>query len=181
MSKNFFSAQGLSRRKAILIGVLAIVLISVIVVQITPGPPPVTARKTKKRSTAPPAETLANRQGLPAADLAAVQATWPEYSLESTLAYNPFRPPDWLAPSEQNGREVGAASADDTQQGTLPTDLQLLAELQASGVSLVMITDDERVAWVGPRALRVGDNIGGFVVQEINTNGVILAQDDPPK
>ncbi len=43
-----------------------------------------------------------------------------------------------------------------------------------------MIAGDQRVAHIGERKIHEGDLIGGFVVQEINTNGVVLVEQPTP-
>jgi len=188
--KKFLSTAGFNMKKLVLIGVLAVILIAVIAFQLA-GSSSTTARATankgKQRNPGnPPANTPATpptRQPQPNRSNQAAQTSqpenttrrsWPSYALESVLAHDPFAAPGWTRTSEEIDAAVAAPTTDSEVETVVNTDAILLAELKTQGVSMVMITEGKKVAKVGDKELREGDKIGGFVVKEINRQGVVL-------
>ena len=53
---------------------------------------------------------------------------------------------------------------------------ELLHNLRKRGVDIVLISDETRAVMVGSRTLRVGDVLDGFIIAEINNDGIVLAE-----
>jgi len=202
------SSAGVSRGKLALIAVLAVILVTVIVMQIpgsgtapqntarrqprTPKRQPVTSVKPVQQRRAPrPAP--AGRVALPVIPRRTVVTSVPpgessepgeivsataapDNPLKAVLSYDPFAPPE-IAQSAGEIKPIKAGAVDDRENSPTSTnDAALLEELRTVGVSLVIIHGDERIARMGPRVLRVGDELGGLIVEEINSEGVVLVE-----
>lgn len=185
--KKFLSTAGFNTKKLILIGVLGVILVSVIGFQMAgsstpsqptaksgrqrnPGNPPRNSKPTARKPQ--PKRPKPASQSPQSANL--TQRSWPSYALKSVLAHDPFAAPSWTRTSEEIDAAPAAPTTDPTDETVVNGDAVLLSEMQTQGVSMVMITADKRIAKIGDKELREGDKIGGFVVKEINRQGVVL-------
>lgn len=193
--RTFVQKIGLTRGKAMLIALLAVVLVGVIYVQIArfsdgdivaasadapeyrpPGPP---------RTALPIAQAAAD---VPAASThtatAAVfdQAKWAPPELAAVTAFDPFalpamfpQPPTEGAPPLADGAEPGATAAR-VESAALADAVEALrmelTALQERGVHVIVRDGDRYVALIGDRTVHVGDEINGFTVTAIEPDGV---------
>jgi hypothetical protein len=195
---------GLTRGKAILIGVLAVALLGVIVVQYRRfsggGPPQVAASATPRRaSKARPArpDTAATKQpaaapnpegGADAALREFDQVKWKSSTLAEVIAYDPFalpgafpQPPKFVGP---DGADTGQAlTAEEQAQQIVDALAELrmqLEELKQRGVHVILGKDGQYVATIGDQRIQVGDDINGFTVTEIDPkSGVHVEWKEP--
>lgn len=181
--RTLMAKTGATPAKLALIGVLAVVLIGVIAMQFSGSSSQPHNRPPRANGAARAAKPAAVRrttaeQAAPATE--SKQTSWPEHPLQTVLVHDPFGPPAWSrAPGELDAVDVVDA-ADASERASLEADRQILERLKTSGVSMVMISDGSRVARVGDLELREGDRIGGCVVREITTDGVVLFEDVRP-
>ena len=183
MSKpKFLSSAGVTPVKLVLIGVLAVVLLLVIVLQIPPSsstastePTPSNDGPTRRNHSKPQNPTLQSE-----APVTPVRRAWPEFSLQTVLAHDPFAPPAWTQLSTDLDDPNDDDTTDGNQQGTAMSNRQILHDLHANGVDMVMISNGDRLARIGQWELREGDRIGGFVVHQINADGVVLVEQEAP-
>jgi hypothetical protein len=182
---------GATPGKLVLIGVLAVVFVVVVGVQLWPSSAAATTAmkadadagsedspRSKGRSTAPARKANAADQ-----PLTSTQPDWQAWTappLQTVLAHDPFVPFHPMVASKQTDETAVAETSDTEDEMTNTLDRQLLADLQTDGVSMVMITARERLAKVGDRDLRIGDNVGGYIVQDINMDGVVLVENAVP-
>ena len=186
MSKSgFLASAGVTPAKLALIGVLAIVLIAVVVIQIPWSSPQATTgandrqqRQPNRSPRNPPKPEDSNRKT--ESPVKPTTIRWPEIPLQSILAHDPFAAPAWTRNQSGMDSASGDRSTDANREGNASSNRQLLLDLHSAGVSLVMISRHDRVARIGEMELREGDRIGGLVVQEINTNGVVLVEPQAP-
>jgi len=182
---------GATPGKLILIGVLAVVFVAVVGMQLWPSSPPAAAERDSEEKASSEDSTSRKERSAHAAgekDVAdqpstSTQPAWQAWAappLQTVLAHDPFAPFHPMDASEQTDETAVAEPSDTEDEVTSILDRQLLAELQTDGVSLVMITAQERLAKVGDRDLRIGDNVGGYIVQEINMDGVVLVENAVP-
>ncbi|MGI9456127.1 MAG: hypothetical protein ACR2NU_06160, partial [Aeoliella sp.] len=117
--------------------------------------------------TSPRQSAKLKRGGLSALDNS---EPWPVADVNSVVAHDPFLPPYWagvsLPPSE-----LPSTPAKDVAK----TSNAALEKLVASGTTVVVIVDGERLALVGDRQIRVGDRLDGFMVTAITESGVVLS------
>ena len=181
-NKKFISTAGVTPAKLILIGVLAVILIGVIVYQLsdsTPAPQSAQSEDRGQSGESKPAQSPTNPSAPAMTATSAsnsAQRAWPVRPLENVLAYDPFAPPLWTGLRGELDGADDVSTADGTEDVSQAAKWQLLADLQTQGVSLVMISGGDRLAKIGETELREGDLVGGFVVQEINANGVVLVE-----
>jgi hypothetical protein len=188
---------GLTRGKAVLIAVLAVVLVVVMYIQFgrsngagsdeavafaprrPPGVPPVTAAK-------PNAET-ANTTTSPASEsetVAMIDVTrWKSPKLTDVVAHDPFALPVTFPqpakvvfdPSMTDSPDVEVASAADKAKQLADAVEQLqrqLDGLKQRGVQVIVRERDQYAAMIGDRMVHVGDEIDGFVITAIRPDGV---------
>lgn len=193
---------GLTRGKAMLIGVLAVVLIGVLYLQYGSsdsglGSEPVAyAPRRQPVQPANPAPTpAASRTPTPSAketpadsspELAAAvivdETRWKSPELADVIVYDPFAlpaafpQPKVVAGSAASGADglIAAAAADDAQQlaDAVEQLRRQLEELKQSGVHIIVRERNQFVAMIGDRMVHVGDEIKGFTVTEIDPKGV---------
>ena len=184
-ARKFLSVAGVTPAKLVLIGVLAVVLLVVIVLQLPKSRSSAQPQRPAARNPAAdeaPSRNPTNPQDSneqPARAEKPTPVAWPEPSLRAVLAHDPFAPPDWTRPPGELGNLASDSATDGNQHGSSAS-RQLLAELHSTGVSLVMISGKDRRARIGQMEVREGDQIGGFVVQEINSDGVVLIEHQAP-
>ncbi len=189
---------GLTRGKAILIGVLAVVLIGVVYLQyqrygdvstVAPaantrpaGRRPPRASITKLEMTQPEFDTATQT-----AFLDFDQAKWQAPELPKVIAYDPFAVPDaFPQPARVVGTALQAGDPSNTaailakQRADELEALQTqLADLQQRGVHVVFRRDSQWVAMIGDRTVHIGDEINGFTVTEIDPrDGVKVERND---
>jgi hypothetical protein len=210
--------SGLTRGKAILIAVLAVVLVVVLYVQFgssgsreanassttveyrPPGPPPsakTATTPTATPSTAPAATPVvaANAKTPLPKETATVpiidETRWKSPKLTSVIAYDPFAiPPSFPQPGKNAGgsKEAGsealiqeAAANEAKRLAEAIEKLRLqLKELEARGVHVIIREGDQYAAMIGDRMLHVGDEINGFTVTAIDSNGVHVERKQSP-
>jgi hypothetical protein len=190
-SKSTLEQIGLTRGKAAFIGVLAVALLGVIYRQYggsnggeMPASSAPTAQGTPLSATATPS-TIAGESADAGLDVALAkfdQSKWQSSDLEKVIAYDPFALPKAF-PQPQRAvldptlaAEGGVASSAAQQAQQLAEAVELmqnqLAELQQRGVHVIVNLNDEYVAVIGDRTIRVGDEINGFIVTAIESDGV---------
>jgi hypothetical protein len=185
---------GLTRGKAVLIGVLAVVLVSVLFVQygkyaggseseVGPVASRVPSRKLPRSATTAPAETNAETEDdTRTALLEFDQAKWKPPELSKVIAYDPFARPAGFpkppAPGLNIVEETGASAEEKSKQlADALAELRMqLDELKERGVHVIVGQKGQYVAMIGDRVIHVGDEIGnGFTVTEIDPkDGVIV-------
>lgn len=85
-------------------------------------------------------------------------------TLSEATRHDPFAPPSWAPKTDHAGLVSGAASPDQLQQR--------FEALAATGVAMVIVSDEGRAAQIGDRTVQVGDVIDGFRVIAITATGV---------
>jgi hypothetical protein len=186
---------GLTPGKAVLIGILGIVLVGVVYKQyrsfgadeaIEPAPAATTPRPSGQRATVPAAPSAAVVQPKTSGDanvelLALDQSRWRSPELSAVIAYDPFalpptfpQPPKTGIAAELAEGVMGASAAADAEQlAEALENLQMqLEELKSRGVHVILNKNDQYVAMIGDRTIHVGDEINGFIVTEIDLEGV---------
>jgi hypothetical protein len=190
--------------KAALIGVLAIVLVSVLYWQFvgsatsTVVPVAADARRTPVAATMakPPQATPASKtnksESKPVVELASLvdPAAWKSPKLSDVIAYDPFAVPatfpkpqavDPNAP--KNDGLVAAAQADDAKrlaEAVAHLEMQL-RELEQRGVQVIVREHDQYAAMIGDRIVHVGDEINGFTVTVIDPTTGVRVERKPGK
>jgi hypothetical protein len=196
----------LTRGKAILIGVLSLVLVVVLYLQFGRSGkkpafepagyrPPRPAVATKSPNAAPKHELAA--AGTSSAGTETVIAPiidlerWKSPPLETVIAYDPFAlPASFPQPLRvaKDGKSGGidgmiaAAAADDAKRlaEAIERLQRQLEELKQRGVHVIVRERDQYAAVIGDRMLHVGDEINGFTVTAIDPSGVHVERKDSP-
>lgn len=178
---------GASRGKLALVGVLAVVLVVVVVMQL-PGTsdvgdvPTASVTEMPGRQGEGDAANPANRNSNPPAPQSTSTPgekpprVWPELSMEEILACDPLAAPAWYlaAIQPEQSKEHAKGRTNET-----PKDSLVLAELQQTGATIVLIADGQRIATIGERQIHIGDRIEGYQVSDITDQGVILTKSRP--
>jgi len=178
---------GLSRGKATLIGVLAVMLVAVLYLQYgRSGEPSAAAsramrtrpRPTSKRSPGTMVKKNQSDSGLPKAVAAAVdEARWKSPKIEDVVDYDPFAlpaafpKPRAMEPTNGSSQQLAAAAAADNAKKLAEAVAQLemqLQELKQRGVQVIVRERDQYAAMIGDRLVHVGDEINGFTVTSID-------------
>jgi hypothetical protein len=190
-------SSGLTRGKAILIGVLALVLGGVLYWQFGGSSKSVGSAGTERRGRRAPVATAEapeqpvvltatkkNMTEVKATQAVAVvdPAKWKSPPLGEVASYDPFAVPaafpkvsvaEPMTPDQAN---VAAKEAQDEAAQRLAdavAQLQLqLEEMKRSGVQVIVGDSGQYAAMIGNRTVHVGDEIDGFTVTEINQSGV---------
>lgn len=193
-TKTTLQQAGLTRGKAVLIGLLAVALLGVLYLQYGASDVGDTtsslASKNRRRPRLPSAPASASQST--AADqhgdsgwhhaLAELDAArWPQPKLSEVIAYDPFalpaafpKPPRAIIdPQLAEGGDPSDAALQAQQLADAVEQMQRrLEELQQRGVHVIINLRDEYVALVGDRTIHVGDEINGFIVTAIEPDGV---------
>jgi hypothetical protein len=180
---------GLTRGKAVLIGVLSIVLVGVLYVQygryagggeVAPVDRVATRAPVRKPAVSTqlnPAPTDAEiERDAQAALLEFDQAKWTPPELSKVIAYDPFalpagfpRPPSSFLTGPTADETEGAAEERTKQLADALAELQMqLDELKERGVHVIVGQNEQYVAMIGDRVIHVGDDINGFTVTAID-------------
>ena len=185
---------GLTRRKAALVAVLAVVLLVVLYLQFGPSGEDYVAPQDSEHRR-PPASSSNQTSATPAASLTTIggvtrtsgraapidESHWKTPDLAAVIAFDPFAVPETFPKSEQilavAGQESESGSEDPAVAAELLTEaveqLRLeLEELQQRGVHVIVKQRDQYVAMIGDRTVHVGDEIGGFTVTAIEPDHV---------
>ena len=184
---------GLTRGKAALIGVLAVVLLAVIYIQYgsSDAEEAVLPEAARSRPAAQPVTTTASpstiRQEQADSNLQSALAEfdrtrWQAPELTEVIAYDPFALPEAFPQPPRaaldprlagEGADVSSADLDAQHLAEAVESLQSqLEELQQRGVHVIIGGGDQYVALIGDRTLHVGDEINGFTVTAIEPDGV---------
>jgi hypothetical protein len=193
---------GLTRGKAILIGVLTLVLVGVLYLQFgrggdksvaSDGPDYVPRRPVPAATAAVDTEAstttrVAVKQvlvdnKLQAATTAGVvnESRWKSPPLDAVVGYDPFALPAAFPkavvpdPTQPNANLVATAAAEDQKElidAVAKLQMQL-EQIKRRGVQVIVKERDQYVAMVGDQTVRVGDDLGnGFRVTGIDQSGV---------
>jgi hypothetical protein len=202
-AKTALAKSGLTRGKAILIGVLGVVLVGVLYLQFSSGsdevaPAPASRRGPLMRVANPASQPSAKAEAAPAeaaqAGTAALEAMalmdeakWTAPELATVVAYDPFAlPAAFPQPAMAvgpNSDAIGSGAAELLDANALAEALAKiqteLRELQQRGVHVIIKERDEYVAMIGDRTVHVGDEINGFTVTAIGPSGVSVERKGP--
>jgi hypothetical protein len=198
---------GLTRGKAILIGVLSVVLIVILYVQFgsggeKSGPEPIGYRPPRPVLGVQPASSAANSVTLTAAkgtasknkdDAAApiIEGTrWKSPQVATVVAYDPFalpaafpQPKVAVGNKAKDGEallaEAAAAEAKKLAEQVEKLHMEL-QELRQRGVHVIIREGDQYAAVIGDRMLHVGDKINEFTVTAIDPDGVHVERKELP-
>lgn len=192
---------GLTRGKAILIGVLTLVLGGVLYMQFggggskgiaSDGPGyvprrPVPAATAAVATEASPTTRVAVKQVLADNKLQTTTAgvvsesRWKSPPLDEVVGYDPFALPAAFPkaaipdPTLPNANLVATAAAEDQKKlidAVAKLQMQL-EQIKQRGVQVIVKERDQYVAMVGDQTVRVGDEVGnGFMVTRIDQSGV---------
>lgn len=188
--------SGLTRGKTITIGVLALVLVVVLYLQYgssgaqsTNTPSAYKPRRpVAEAPTDPPQQTANEKKGQQATNgprvaVAAVvdEARWKSPNLSDVVDYDPFALP--LAFPQPQTVEANGANSENLIAAAAENDKQKLAEILAQqqmewqelkqrGVHVIVRQHDEYVAVIGDQTVHVGDEIMGYTVTGIDSQGV---------
>lgn len=177
--------NNLTPAKMGLVIVLAAVFLGVVVYQLIPiifsggelapavlvnRPKPSVKPSVKARVESPPAATMA--------PVMVEKDCWPAFAVDEVAAHDPFRLPGELRQAliaEMQRRET---------EGDAPRDSlalrreRLLEEMNAQGVSVVVLDGDRSVAAIGELELKVGDIVDGLLVKSIGREGIEFVKVD---
>lgn len=190
---------GLTRGKAILLGVLAVSLVGVLYVQLgpsgggndvesidTPAHRPIARTPRIALKTVSTVGTMSDDDA-EVALLEFDQAKWTAPNVSAVIAYDPFalpasfpQPPKIVQTPKSSAAAEAAASALDPkrlakQLEELRTQLE---DLKQRGVHVIISQNDQYVAMIGDRMIHVGDEINGFTVTGIDPDGVRVERKD---
>ena len=158
---------GLTPAKLILIGVLAIVLVIVVVIQLPSGSSaPVASEAPIVDSVETPVTSPVDERSTEPAAQAKRQVDWPTLALNEVVRHDPFQLPAHLRPARPQESEPNN-----------PQDRQHLQTLTNAESGMVLMVGDEHVARIGATTLRTGDKIGSYRVSKIDATGVWLVDE----
>ena len=168
---------GATPKKLVLIAVLAVALVTVIVLQLPESKS--TARQSEPNKERP-RQGIAQSHNTPKSPAhstvdpsrGTVVKSWPRIPLETVLQKDPFARPEWARVTTRIASQDGSTSND--ASATRREQLAMLETLKQQGVSMVILDGGQKVAKLGTHELRVGDEISGFRVVEINMDGIVL-------
>jgi len=165
MSGAKIKSAGATRGQLALVGVLALILVGVIGSNLRgSAEEPAALVPAAVTATSEPAQPglIAGKPTVndsPFGDFA-VDADWPEPSLEQLINFDPFAPP-----ASAVAVEPGIDSTDDS-----------LRNLSEAKDAIIFVTGDQRVARIGETEYHVGDAVGRFRITEISSAGIVLSE-----
>jgi len=177
--------MGATPGKLALVGVLAVVLVTVIVGQLPDSTTtPEVARRPRTPMLNQSNSTAAANQPRPFHSNSATKSkeqsskppTWPELSLETIVAFDPFATPLWLSSAGAAAQAGPADSSLLTEAAWRAQKASILKKLQDQGTTIVVITSTDKRATIGSQTVRIGDHIEGFVISDITRQGVVLSE-----
>lgn len=158
MSGAKLKSAGATRGQLVLVGVLAVILIGVIANNLRgSAEEPSAPLPAIVPATSGPASP--GTKGSPFGEFA-VDADWPEPSLEQLIKFDPLAPPAAIA-----GGELGSDSTNNS-----------LSKLQQAQDAIIFVSGDQRVARIGETEYHVGDAVGRFRITEISSAGIVLSE-----
>jgi hypothetical protein len=198
------SKNSLTRGKAILIGVLGIVLLAILYMQF--GRHETSANPRAYRPPRPPGARKLATMGAKATNAATVAAPastaptqvidksqWTPPQLAMVVSYDPFKLPKAFPQSVRvvagsNGQTKGELAASSEADKAKRAAERLgkihlqLKEMKARGVSVIVGEGDQYAAMIDDRIVHVGDKINGFTVVEIDDQDgtVVIEKKDSP-
>ena len=190
--QNLMQRTGATPGKLALVGVLAVILVTVIVKQLPskPAAPELASRRPASRQPQTVRQpTLPHKKNNPSKskfdktksstnqkEQQTQKPTWPDLSLQAAIAFDPFAPPEWLTqartaehPGEIDSRHLSEASRQRRKQ-------EVLKELRELGTTMVVISEGDKRATIGEQTVRIGDRFEGFLITDITKQGVVLSE-----
>jgi hypothetical protein len=186
--------SGLTRGKAITIGILAVVLIVVLYIQFgsagsesADAPVEYTPRRQVSTAAAvPPQQPSAEKEkqaqaASPVAVATVVdEARWKSPNLADVVDYDPFAlpkafPQPRFADADATKAEGLIAAAEDDKRkfaDELAKQQMEWQELKQRGVHVIVRQHDQYVAVIGDQTVHVGDEVNGYTVTGIDSQGV---------
>lgn len=174
---------GATKGKLVLIAVLAVVFVSVIVLQFTGTEEPPVPQENADASDRSDTRPTENGTSVPTSppdkgDVPKQDRQWPKIALEEVLQHDPFALPAALLPP---ARPSSANTAHEVPDKVRRQELQrqreqALAAIREQGVQMVFLGKDGQVAIIGDRRVRIGDLFEGFRVTDIGSDGVTLSE-----
>ncbi len=161
---------GATPKQLVLIGVLAIILVTVLCIQaggFAAGPD----GRNSNQPSAGPAVIPGRRPIVPAVSPSATEATsrpWSTVSLDEALRFDPFSLPVEMA---EPATPI-AVQEEQTAEADAPPPAWL-----TKGVKLIFSDGQTAVATIGSRVVHVDDVIGGYRVVAIDAAGVTLKRE----
>jgi len=190
--QNLMQRMGATPGKLALVGVLAVILVAVVVRQLpdkTAAPEIANRRPTSNHKQVAHKPTPTQPKNIPAKskfektksstnskEQPLQKPTWPELSLDTIVAFDPFAPPEWLTAAraaEQSGDPDGLHLSEASRKKRKN---EVLAELRKQGTTIVVISKEEKRASIGEQSVRIGDHIEGFLISDITKQGVVLSE-----
>ena len=179
---------GVSPAKLKLIGLLALILVAVLYIQygrsgdeVVPTKPAARASRVAKKASKPLPQATPGTQKASSRGFVDI-SSWNEPELATVIQYDPFALPATFPqpkPKIAAGLSSEALAAlhgpdmdEQAREEKLQQMHQTLAQLRKKGVQVIITKGDEFVALIGKDVYRVGDDIGGFKITSIDTNGV---------
>lgn len=179
------SKVGATPGKLVLMAVLAVVLVSVLLVQLAGREEPPAAQETADASSLPQTGRSENGTSVPRSppdedDVLTQDRQGPRIALEEVLQHDPFALPRALRPP---ARPSSANTADDAPDEVDREEVQrqrerALAAIREQGVQMVFLGKEEQIAIIGDHRVRVGDQFEGFRVTDIGSDGVTLSEQE---
>ena len=171
MSQKQPTKVGATPGKLALIGILAVVMVSVIASNWPSAAAPLedeTALAAAPSGPVPPAAsqtTTDTPDASPASPFGefAEDHHWPELPLKEVTEFDPFAVSKWAAPPTS----VDGGPAYNQEQ---------INELLAAENAIIFVSGDNRIARIGEQEFHVGDVLGRFKITDISSKGVVLSE-----
>ncbi len=181
---NQMQRWGLTPAKAVVIAALAVVLIVVVAVQWFGGQDPEIAKSPRTVAAeggqaARPVGTT-QRDVPSTAERVSQRTPWPSIPIDDIVQYDPFRVPEALmehcSDAASGLSDSLAKRPEEEQQAEAEKQRESARKtIQQAGVRVIISGTRGTVATIGSRTVRVGDVIDGFVIEDIRTDGVVMA------
>jgi len=169
---------GATRGKLALVAVLAVVFVGTIASQFTSSSSIAAKPSTNRAQDAKGPHTAHDTKTIPETSAEKIPKSsdtkpWPHLSIDQIVAFDPLAKPYWYlaATNSMNPAEQEESLVDTQEENPL-----ILAELQQQGTTMILITNNQRIATIGGQELRVGDRIQGYQVSDITARGVVLTK-----
>ena len=176
----------ITRRQAIVIGALALVLVGTVIAQLGGNHSALAKAGVNAAPTA-----AQNATALPNGP--ASKVIWPQVSLDEMLRHNPFAEPASPVPvkveipalvvaTPPTGDLMTASDSEKEEEQLSEQRRQkvnaALAALRSDKVTMILRTDRKVSAMIGNRLVREGDIVDGVRIVSIQTNGVLVEPAD---
>ena len=181
------SGGGLRPGKAVVIGILSVLLLLVIIAQFGGKKERAALRPTARRTASERSESTT--QSVPTAPVNAAKRSekpWPTFDVAEIIASNPFMLPEVLRPFRQATKSLTASSEPGEAEANIAAtesarvremrrrQAEFMTSLRAKGVDMILRSPRGSVARIGDLSLRVGDVHEGLRVEKIGENGVVF-------